>query len=240
MNINCTPVIVNTGYSTEFAKWYTSNFDKYCQTETPISVLQALEYDMSNNPEVMLDNVVVVECDESKSIDHSNRWKRSLDVMDPSVTESRLNIHLVGDIADSSFAPGDVINVKRVKLFHSNGVNCAKVSDVEPNVIFDPELSKWWDTQKEKHSTKSVSTFGLIVQIDKLSFLSNGCRVHLKDVNVQYIDNKYFIVEGDIKICMTVPKGINLPERFNAEIRSALVTNENEINVSDSANIIIK
>ena len=241
LNINCVPVVVEKGYSSEFAQWYTSNFDKYSPTEYPISVLQALEYDLSNNhPEVIMDKVVVTECEESKAIDHSNRWKRSLSVMDPSVTESRLDVQLVGDIADTSYTPGDVLDLKRVKLFHSNGTNCAKVVDAEPEVVTDFELSNWWDVMKEKQSSKSVSTFGLLVKIDKLSFLSNGCRVHLKDVNVKCVDGNYYILTDTGKITVKVPNDMKLPSDFNAEIRSALVTTENTITVNESTNIILK
>ncbi len=240
LNINCTPVVVDKGYSPEFAKWYTDNFDKYSPTEHPISVLQALEYDLSNNPEVIMDKVVVTECEESKAIDKSNRWKRSISVMDPSVTESRLNVQLVGDIADNSYAPGDVLKLKRVKLFHSDGLNHAKVVETEPEVVTDLELANWWDVMKEKQSSKSVSTFGLLVKIDKLSFLSNGCRVHLRDVNVKYVEDNYYILTDTGKITINVPVDMSLPSEFNAEIRSALVTNENTIKVSDPMNIILK
>ncbi len=240
LNINSIPVVVDKGYSSEFAQWYSDNFDKYSPTHTPISVLQALEYDLSNNPEVVMDNVVITECEESKAIDQSNRWKRSISVMDPSVTESRLDVHLIGDIADNSYAPGDVLKLKRVKLFHSDGTNCAKVVETEPELVTDAELSNWWSVMKEKQSSKSVSTFGLLVKIDKLSFLSNGCRVHLKDVNVKYVDDNYYILADTGKITVNFPTDMNLPPEFNAEIRSALVTNENTIKVSDPTNIILK
>ena len=242
-NININSIaVVSTTPSDTFNKWYIQNYAQFKQNDADLTVYQALTYDLRKNPVVTMNNVVVASCDDDKSIDQNNKWKRSLEITDKSVSDSKLKVTIGGDNADSEFSEGDVVKIKRMKIYKDNtDTNCAWMSDEPPVIVKDDDLSDWWKQRSLTQPSKAITTYGFDANVDNLPSMTTGCRIHLKDVKVKNMGEFTLLIGDERRVEVKLPEGV---EPFNyvvAEIRSATVTGPNGlVTVNEASDFIVR
>ena len=238
LNVNTMPMQVETTPNVDFNEWYLKNSVFFIPSQTRLSVHDALNYDMQKNPVVAMKHIVVDTIEDGKSVDRNNNWKRSFTAVDKSVTESHINITMCSENADTVLEEGDVVSIKRMKLSTYNDKVTGWINNEPPIVVNDEELHEWWHTTKSTTKSKTITSHGLNVTVDRIHSMTPGCRVHLMNVSVGKMGKKHIIVGDTRNVQLKLPDDVPEFTQVNAEIRSAIVGNE-EITVTNVDDFII-